>query len=255
MPTIDRDGVKIHYEVHGTATDRTPLLLSHGFGATSEMWASNVDALSAGRVVVTWDIRGHGLSDSPADPACYTQDATLADMAAILEACDIDRVALGGHSLGGFLSLAFHLAHGVRTAALLLFNTGPGFKQDDGRAQWNEMAEAFAVAFERKGLDALGGSPEMTAGRHDPAGLARAARGILPQSDARVIDALPDIEVPTLVLVGEHDRRFLAAADYQAAKIPGARKVVIPDAGHAANIDQPETFNQAVIEFLDQHVS
>ena len=61
---------------------------------------------------------------------------------------------------------------------------------------------------------------------------------------------MPQVAVPTLVLVGADERHFLAAAEYMAAKIPGAQKVVIPDAGHAANLDQPEAFNRAVAAFL-----
>jgi pimeloyl-ACP methyl ester carboxylesterase len=57
--------------------------------------------------------------------------------------------------------------------------------------------------------------------------------------------------VPALVLVGERDRPFLAAADYMAGKIPGAEQVVVPGAGHASNVDQPEAFNRSVTEFLD----
>jgi pimeloyl-ACP methyl ester carboxylesterase len=75
---------------------------------------------------------------------------------------------------------------------------------------------------------------------------------MLAQYDARVINSLESIKVPTLVLVGAKDDPFLAATDYMAGKIPGATKVVIPDAGHAANIDQPEAFNQAVLKFLSQ---
>ena len=73
---------------------------------------------------------------------------------------------------------------------------------------------------------------------------------MLTQSDARVIDSLPAIAVPALVVVGANDTPFLAASDYMAAKIPGAKKVVIAGAGHAANIDQPEAFNAAVLAFL-----
>jgi len=82
-------------------------------------------------------------------------------------------------------------------------------------------------------------------------GLIKAARGMLTQRDASVINALPDIRVPSLVVVGANDKPFLAAADYMTAKIPGARKVVIPDAGHAANIDQPAAFNDALLSFLE----
>jgi pimeloyl-ACP methyl ester carboxylesterase len=73
---------------------------------------------------------------------------------------------------------------------------------------------------------------------------------MLAQYDSSLIDALPGIAVPTLVLVGADDRHFLAAADYMAGKIPGAQKAVIPGAGHAANLDQPELFNRAVADFL-----
>ena len=81
-------------------------------------------------------------------------------------------------------------------------------------------------------------------------GLVRAARGILPQHDGRVIESLPAIDVPTLVVVGADDAPFRASADYLAAKIPGATEVVLEGAGHAANIDQPDAFNAAVADFL-----
>ena len=84
----------------------------------------------------------------------------------------------------------------------------------------------------------------------DASGLAHAARGMLAQRDARVIESLPDIKVPSLVVVGADDAPFLAASDYMAAKIPGAKKVVIPAAGHAVNIDQPQAFIDAVLPFL-----
>ena len=75
---------------------------------------------------------------------------------------------------------------------------------------------------------------------------------MLAQSDARVINSLPAVAVPTLVVVGANDKPFLAATDYMAAKIAGAQKVVIPDAGHSVNMDQPEPFNRAVVAFLDR---
>jgi pimeloyl-ACP methyl ester carboxylesterase len=70
------------------------------------------------------------------------------------------------------------------------------------------------------------------------------------QNNARVIESLPAVAVPSLVVVGADDTPFLAASDYMAAKIPGAQKVVIPGAGHSANIDQPALFNAALLGFL-----
>ena len=81
-------------------------------------------------------------------------------------------------------------------------------------------------------------------------GLAHAARGMLAQQDAAVIDSLPSIRVPTLVVVGDRDQPFLAPCEYMAKKIPGARLEVIPDAGHSSNLDQPEIFNRVLGSFL-----
>ena len=75
---------------------------------------------------------------------------------------------------------------------------------------------------------------------------------MLTQHDARVIESLPSVDVPVLVLVGADDRPFLGAAEYVAAKIPGAEHVVIPGAGHSSNTDQPELFNRHVLAFLER---
>jgi pimeloyl-ACP methyl ester carboxylesterase len=250
MPTLKRNGVHIYYEVHGSGPT---VLLTNGYSATAEMWKPNIAALSQHYRLILWDMRGHGQSDSPDDPAAYSEEATVADMAALLDAHGVEQTVIGGLSLGGYMSLAFHLVHPERVKALMLLDTGPGYKRDEPRAGWNKRAEATAREYETKGLAALGRSAEVLASNHRSAqGLAHAARGMLAQRDARVINSLDSIKVPTLVLVGAKDEPFLAATDYMASKIPGATKVVIPDAGHAANIDQPEAFNQAVLAFLEQ---
>jgi pimeloyl-ACP methyl ester carboxylesterase len=253
MSYLERDGHRIHFHAAGPAGGALPLLLSHGYGASAAMWEPNLPALAADRLVLTWDMRGHGASGSPDDPAQYSEAATVADMAALLDSQGIGRAVIGGLSLGGYMSLAFWLAHPERVAALVLCDTGPGYRKDAARDQWNDRAAATADRFERDGLAALSGSPETQAAGHGSAlGLARAARGMLAQRDARVIDALPGIDVPVLVVVGDRDEPFLGAADYMAAKIPKAAKAVIPDAGHASNIDQPAAFDRAVRAFLEQ---
>ena len=137
--------------------------------------------------------------------------------------------------------------------ALLIIDTGPGFKKDDAREAWNKRAHDTGDRFEREGLEVLKSASRERSGvtHRNASGLARAARGMLTQRDARVIESLPDIKVPSLVVVGADDTPFLAASDYMAAKIPGAQKVVIPAAGHAVNIDQPQAFIDAVLPFLD----
>lgn len=252
MPAIDRDGVAIYYESHGPADKAAPaILLSHGYGATCRMWDGQIAALADRYRVIAWDMRGHGQSGDPADRALYSQALTVADMAAVLDVCGEKRAVIGGLSLGGVMSLAFHLVHPERVRTLMLFDTGPGFRNPEARQQWNVRAEARASVLDEKGLAALGGGAEARLGSHRSArGLAGAARGMLAQQGSELIDALPNIAVPTLVLVGSEDTHFLAAADYMAGKIPGAQKTVIPGAGHAANLDRPTAFNAAVAGFL-----
>ena len=250
MPTLDRDGVNIHYDVAG---DGPALILTHGYSSTGEMWAGQIAPLARHFTVITWDMRGHGRSDYPQDPAAYSEAATVADMAALLDAVGAKDAIVGGLSLGGYMSLAFHAAHPERTRALLIVDTGPGYKNDQAREGWNANAIRRAERFEAEGLpDVAAASAEVRLARHrDATGLARAARGMLTQRNARVIESLPGIKVPAVVMVGANDTPFLAASDYMAAKIPGAKKVVIPDAGHSANIDQPEAFNAALLGFLE----
>ena len=250
MPKIDRDGVHVHYEVHG---DGPPLLLTHGYSSTSQMWHGQIEALSRKHRLVLWDMRGHGQSDYPDDPAAYSEAETVGDMAAILDAIGAKRAIIGGLSLGGYMSLAFYRAYPERARALLIIDTGPGFKKDDAREVWNKRALDTAARFEQEGLAVLkSASRERSSVSHrDARGLALAARGMLTQRDAKVMELLPDIKVPSLIVVGADDTPFLAASDYMAAKIPGAQKVVVPAAGHAVNIDQPQAFIDAVIPFLE----
>jgi pimeloyl-ACP methyl ester carboxylesterase len=251
MPFVCRDGVRIRYDLHGSPTDRSALLLSHGFGASGRMWDRNVGALARDREVLTWDMRGHARSGSPADARMYGVEHSVEDMVTLLGLLDSRRVVLGGMSLGGYLSLALHADHPQRVAALILIDTGPGFRRDEPRQQWNVNAESTAAALERDGLAALPARPE--AGEHrDAAGLAHTARLVMAQRDGHVIDSLERIAVPTLVVVGALDSDFLAAADYMAARIPGARKLVLEGAGHAANIEAADAFNAAVRDFLEE---
>ena len=98
------------------------------------MWEGQVAPFSKDYQLFVWDMRGHGKSDYPDDLAEYTEAQTVADMAAILDAVGAKKAVIGGLSLGGYMSLAFHLAHPERTEALLIIDTGPGYKSDEPRA-------------------------------------------------------------------------------------------------------------------------
>ena len=101
MPYVDRENVRVYYEDSGG--DNSPILLSHGFGASTAMWQGQVDEFKERYRLITWDMRGHGRTECPDDLTYYSQDATADDMAAVLDHLDIERAVIGGHSLGGFM--------------------------------------------------------------------------------------------------------------------------------------------------------
>ena len=243
------NGIAIDYEVSGSGP---VVLLSHGYGSTRHMWDEQHRALADRWRVVSWDMRGHGQSDSPADPAQYSAAVTVADMAALLRHVGAERAIIGGLSLGGYVSLAFALAHPDLTQALVICDSGPGYRNAEARAGWNQRAQERAAALEAKGLEALGRRSRETqqAVHRSAQGLAHAARGMLAQEGSQVIDGLATIRVPTLIIVGDQDQPFVAPSEYMAKKIPGARLAVIPGAGHSSNLDQPEVFNRVLREFL-----
>jgi pimeloyl-ACP methyl ester carboxylesterase len=141
------------------------------------------------------------------------------------------------------------------TRALILCNTGPGYRKDEARAEWNDFSIGYAKRFEERGLEGLGRGIEIDATKQyqrSAQGLAFAGRGILTQRDANVMEHLADIDVPTLIVLGADDARYKAGGEYMASKIPGARKVVIEGAAHAVNLYQPDAFNAAVGEFLTE---
>src|SRR6202171_355131 len=145
MPKLNRDGIQIYYEVHGTGP---PLLLTHGHSSTSAMWQGQIEALSKRHKLVLWDMRGHGQSDYPDNPAAYSEALTVADMAALLDEVGADSAIVGGRSVGGSMSLAFTRARPDRVRALLIIDTGPGFKKDDARDAWNRRAHETGDRFE-----------------------------------------------------------------------------------------------------------
>ena len=249
MPFLDRPTHRINYDVVGSGT---PVLLTHSFSASKTMWQDQVDVLSSEFQILTWDLHGHGQTESSSDPSHYSEESTVQDMAALLDACNMKNAVVGGLSLGGYMSLAFYRAFPDRVRALMLFDTGPGFKKDEPRDKWNANAHRTADIIDSKGLEPLERKSEEVriANHSSPTALAHAARGMLTQADGRVINSLADVQVPTLVLVGAEDKPFFAATDYMASKIPNASKVVIEGAGHAANLDQPDAFNTAVKNFL-----
>jgi pimeloyl-ACP methyl ester carboxylesterase len=261
------DGVALYAEAHGTGL---PVLFSCPLNTTCENWRPQVDPLVAkGFRVVLWDFRGHGRSSAPDDPAAYSMGQVVDDLGRVLEwAAPATPAVLGGLSFGGLASLHFALRAPDRVRGLLLIDSGPGFKNPKAQENWTRATERAASFIEKRGLQrfvekavatTVGRRSELPAARtaaeaiaaQDPAGLAHFARRVAAVAPP-VIDDLPSIDVPALVIVGEEDEPYLLAADVMTAKLPRARKVTVPGAGHIVNIEETDAFDAAVISFLHE---
>src|SRR5262245_21726507 len=174
---------------------------------------------------------------------------------------------VGGLSFGGLASLHFALRRPERVRALLLVDSGPGFKNPEAQKRWEESVERIASFLERKGPEALvaGRGAESLVGRRPELPAARdAARAIAAQRahglasvgrrvaapGAPLMDALSGSSAPALIVVGEHDSAYLRSAEVMAAKLPNAESVTIPDAGHIVNGERAEAFDAAVLGYL-----
>jgi pimeloyl-ACP methyl ester carboxylesterase len=138
---VKLNGIEIEYQDGGQGS---PVLLGHGYSATGRMWDGQRAALGDRYRVISWDMRGHGRTDSPTDPAQYSAALTVADMRGLLQHCGVERAVVGGLSLGGYVALAFYLAHPEMVRALVICDSGPGYRNAEARAAWNRRWPAAA---------------------------------------------------------------------------------------------------------------
>jgi 3-oxoadipate enol-lactonase len=263
--TMD-DGVALEV----TDTGRGPgLLLVHGFGGAKEDFSDHVDALAARHRVVTFDHRGHGESDDPPDAADYSLDRMAADVLGVADALGIDGFRLLGHSMGGMAARRVVLARPDRIEALVLMDTSPG-PVPGLDADLVELAAGIAL---NEGKDVLKPMLDEAGTLETPAYLrvlaerpgyrefeerkwdalssvmwATMAREIVHQPDQLAL--LAGLRCPTLVIVGEQDESFVAPSHEMAAVIPGAELVVVRDAGHSPQFENPTEWIEAVDGFL-----
>ena len=248
MARLVRKGLGLHTETHGQGS---PVLLTHGYGATCRMWDEQIEAFTDRFRLIVWDLPGHGQSDPPDD---RVSPASVADiMRAILDKAGAERAVVGGLGLGASLSLRFWRAWPDRVRGLILIGAMPGLRGGTARALWNARAMAQAGALERDGLDALEGGAEADPRMHaDAAALAGAARRLLPRNDSEMLPDLAAVATPTLILVGGEDKPNLSAAAHMARVMPNARLEVVPRANHAVTLHKPGAANAAIQGFLSR---
>jgi pimeloyl-ACP methyl ester carboxylesterase len=199
------------------------VLCSHGVGDDLHVWDAVAPALAAEAEVVRWDLRGHGGSDRPADPAWYSRDAGVADLAALIDTFAAPPV-LVGHSLGGYLSLAHEILHPGRVRGLVLVAAGPGFRAPEGRERWNASMDKLVAR--------LGIPPEVA--------------GVAHMHDDLVITRLDEVRVPVTLLLGAEDHRFEPGMRALQAKLPRADLILVDGVGHDLHTAAPEAVVAAV---------
>jgi pimeloyl-ACP methyl ester carboxylesterase len=254
--------IPLAYEETGAGA---PVVLLHGYPLNRAMWQPQVAALRDAYRVVTPDLRGLGETEATPEPA--TMEDMARDVAALLDALEIERAIIGGLSMGGYVTLAFARLFPERVRALVLADT----KATNDPPEILEMREQQAQLILEKGMAAMVEAflPRLVAAetfarqpgivKHlrgmmlstKPAGAAAAQRGMAARRNQT--DLLPTLHVPVLIIAGSED--ILTPPSDSAAMrdaLPAARLVVLEGAGHMANLESPAGFNQALREFLDE---
>jgi pimeloyl-ACP methyl ester carboxylesterase len=224
------------------------------------MWGRQVAALAAGYRVIAPDLRGFGASELGSSSTSLDQYAD--DLAALLDHLKLDRIAVVGLSMGGYISFAMLRRHRARIGELILADTRAGADTEEAR----QGREKNARLVEDQGLGALadqmlpkllsGGAPAALRDevRHmieanQPAGIAAALRAMAARPDSTPL--LATIDVPALIVVGSEDA-LTPPSESRAmqAAIAGSKLVEVPGAGHISNLEAPEAFTEAVEKFL-----
>jgi 3-oxoadipate enol-lactonase len=254
-------GIEMAYDDAGSGP---AVVLFHGYPFDRSMWREQMDFLSArGHRVVAPDLRGMG--ESKATGEISTMDDMARDVAVLLDELKIDQAVICGLSMGGYVAFDFVHLFPTRVRGLVLAGT----RAPADNAQEREVREQQARRMLTEGMDfvadatlpkllaprTLAEKPEIVARvremilRAEPQGAAAAQRGMALRRNYS--EALPGIDVPTLVIVGREDPiRPVTDARFMHRGIRDSRLEVIEDAAHMTNMEQPEIFNRVLHEFL-----
>lgn len=263
MPFVRADDVTVHYDLSGPA-GAPVVLFTNSLGTNMNVWDAQVPAFIKTYRVLRYDKRGHGLTDETA-PGTFTLDRLADDVRALLDALAIDRVSYVGLSIGGIIGQRFAAKYPERLDALVLCATashiGPRETWDtriaailrEGMSGLVDgvMARWFTPATHAQHPEIIRGFGNML--RRTPAAAYAACCGIVRDANESADDAR--ITAPTLIVSGADDAVTPPAAGAEMHEaIAGAQMIVLENAAHILCVEQPATFNAAVLAFLGAHV-
>src|SRR5215470_10313526 len=269
MPHLTTDdGVKLYYEETGKGI---PIVFIHEFAGDVRSWEQQVRYFGRYYRCIAVNARGYPPSDVPKDGGKYSQERARDDIRAVLDALKVDNAHIVGLSMGGFATLHFGFTYPDRARSLVIGGCGYGAAPDQ-RKKFIEEAEAAAARFENIGMAkaaeayALGPTrvqfqnkdprgwrefaEQLTA--HSTEGSARTMRGVQARRPSLfdLIDKMQTITAPTLIMTGDEDWPCLEPALLMKRTIPTAALVVMPNAGHTINLEDPMAFNGHIADFL-----
>jgi len=268
MPHLTTDdNVKLFYEDSGSGV---PVVFVHEFAGDYRSWETQIRHFARSYRCVAYNARGYPPSDVPADGERYSQDRARDDIRAVLDALKIDKAHIVGLSMGGFAALHFGFTYTERARSLVVAGCGYGAAPNQ-RQQFAEEAEAAARKFEEgmaKAAEAYALGPTRVQfqnkdprgwqefahqlAEHSSEGSARTLRGVQKRRPSLfdLVDRMKAITVPTLVMTGDEDWPCLEPALLMKRTIPTAALVVMANAGHTINLEEPAAFNQHLADFL-----
>jgi pimeloyl-ACP methyl ester carboxylesterase len=269
MPfAIAEDGIRLYYEETGSGA---PLIFVHEFAGDQRSWEAQIRHFGRRYRCVAFNARGYPPSDVPESNASYSQARAADDIRSVADHLGVERAHIVGLSMGGFATLHFGFRHAAR--ALSLCVAGCGYGAEPGqRERFRAAARAIAALILSAGMPAFAekyayGPTRVQLENKDPRGFADFKRMLAEHSGVGsantqlgvqrerpslydLINEMRSLTVPTLVLTGDEDWPCLLPGVLMKQNIPAAALAVMPNCGHAVNLEAPDEFNRIVGDFL-----
>lgn len=262
------DGVRLYFEEAGSGS---PIVFVHEFGGSLRSWEPQMRALARRHRCIAFAARGYPPSDVPEDVEAYSQQLAMTDIAAVMDAANIDRAHIVGLSMGGFAALHFGLALPARALSLVVAGAGYGAEKQF-EDYFRNVSVEVARQFERQGSEQFARTYAQGASRvqfqnkdprgwqefaellaqHSARGAANTMRGVQARRPSiyDLEERLRTMSVPTLVVVGDEDDHCLQPGIFMKKVIPACGLLVLPRTGHTINLEEPDEFNRQIGDFI-----
>ncbi|WP_260427822.1 MULTISPECIES: alpha/beta fold hydrolase [unclassified Burkholderia] len=262
--------MKLYFEKTGQGT---PIVFVHEFAGDYRNWENQVRFLSRRYQCITFNARGYPPSDVPEDPEQYSEAHAVEDIANVMRYCNVKKAHIVGLSMGGYATVNFGIAYPEMARSLVIIGAGHG-SDPQGRERFlrdsGELADRLLSLGMQEGIVHYANSPirrrykekdprgfeefNKQFAEHSPLGSALTTRGYqMRRSTIYELEAkLKTLDVPALIVTGDDDEPCLGPAIFMKKSIPDSRLWVVPRTSHPVNLEEPDAFNRAVLDFFTE---